>query len=321
MFNKISKLFLFLLICFPCLTSALSFPLPKTGNEIVGALQNTEIEEGEDFSDIALRFKIGYYELFETNPRINPDNPPAFTQVIIPTQYILPHELKPNQILINLAEMRLYFIPLAGKNVYIFPIGIGKVDWDTPTGTMHIINKIANPTWTVPEGIRKYRAAHNDFLPKVMPAGPENPMGSFALRLSGGDYLIHGTNLPAGIGRRSSAGCIRMYEEDIKQLFSMVKVGTPVLIINKPYKAGWHNGKLYLEAHLPLFEQRLEHASGDMSQVIDIVEAAIKSNQKKSIQIRWNNVFRIAKEHLGVPMLMGSDLAPLLGNAKAQGKI
>ncbi|OGT06048.1 MAG: hypothetical protein A2X78_04530 [Gammaproteobacteria bacterium GWE2_37_16] len=282
---------------------ALSFSTPQSGDTVIGMPRTTEIQEGEDFSDIALRNNIGFYELYETNPSLNPDDPPKAVEVIVPTQYILPQELRENMILINLAEMHLYYRPAGKGVVYVFPVGIGKVDWDSPLGMMHVADKIAHPSWVVPQDVWKFNAAHGNIYPHVIPPGPENPMGSYKLRLSSsvGAYYIHGTNLPAGVGRRSSAGCIRLYEPDIKLLFFMVKVGTPVQIINQPYKAGWLNGKLYLEAHLPLFEQRMMMDEGDHSLLIDAIEQA---NKTRHVAVDWQKAFRVADEHVGVPRLI-----------------
>jgi L,D-transpeptidase ErfK/SrfK len=293
--------FVFLTFCLflPLKALALVFPLPQAGDSIVGTPQTAEVKPGEDFSDIALRYTVGYYEMFEANPGVDPDNPPVASELIVPTQYVLPSQLKENLILVNLAEMRLYFIPPGQKVVYIFPVGIGKMDWDTPTGMMQVLAKVPHPSWVVPKDIWQYRIAHGDVIPKVIPPGPENPLGDYALRLSGnGAYLIHGTNLAAGVGRRSSAGCIRLYPEDIKKLFGMVSVGTPVLIINSPYKAGWSKGKFYLEAHLPLLEQRLDSVAGDMTPVIDVINEA---NQNKKANIDWHRAFKVTNEHLCIP--------------------
>jgi len=161
---------------------------------------------------------------------------------------------------------------------------------------MRVIKKIKAPKWVVPDSIFKFRQSIGDPIKKVMPPGPDNPLGSYELRLSGGNYLIHGTNLPAGVGRRSSAGCIRLYEQDISQLYNMVELGTKVVIINKPYKAGWDNKDLYLEAHMPLFEQRIEMGD-DVKPAINVVQAAIKGHK---ITIDWKNVTNVAKEHLTV---------------------
>jgi L,D-transpeptidase ErfK/SrfK len=284
---------------------ALNFPAPSNGNNIVGKMQTTQVQNSEDFSDIALRFDVGFFEVSEANPNINSDAPDENSPVVIPTQYILPEKLAPNLIVINLPEMRLYYMSKDGKTVYIYPVGIGKINWGTPTGEMTIVNKEKNPSWVIPKTILKYRADHGEILPGVIPPGPENPLGDYAMRLSSWDYLIHGTNLPAGVGRRSSAGCIRLYNPDIEQLFNMADIGTKVVIINEAYKAGWLDGKLYLEAHMPLYEQRLQSATGEMSAVIDAIDKATNKNPK--IIVDWNRAFKVARDHMCAPRVVSKN--------------
>ena len=291
--------FLFCLILnFSPLTSfALSFDLPSGGDNIVGAIKTAMVYPDDDFSDVARRFDVGYYEVFEANPGVDPDNPPERTVLIIPTKYVIPSELKPDCIVINLAEMRLYYQPKNEKRVYVFPVGIGKEDWSTPLGEMTVIAKVKNPKWVAPASIYNFRKSIGDPVEKVIPPGPDNPLGAYELRLSRPTYLIHGTNLPDGVGRRSSAGCIRLYPEDIEELYKMVEVGAKVIIINQPYKAGWLGKKLYLEAHMPLLEQRLEMGN-DFKPAILVVE---KANKEKKITVDWAKVRQIAAEHLTVP--------------------
>jgi len=293
--KKISIL-IFILFC-PALSFGLTFDLPKVGDNLVGMSKVAQVKNEESFSDIAFRFDVGYYEMFEANPGIDPDNPPADTILIVPTQYILPEELKPNTIVVNLAEMRLYYQHKVAKKVYIYPVGIGKEDWETPLGQMTIVKKVKNPTWHVPTSIYKFRELIGDKVSRTVPPGPDNPLGSYALYLSVKGNLIHGTNLYVGVGRRSSAGCIRLYEKDIEELYNLVDVGTKVIIINQPYKAGWLGNKLYLEAHMPLFEQRIEMGD-DMKPALDVVSKAAKN--RKTV-INWQKVYKIAKEHLTVP--------------------
>lgn len=293
-------LILIVILFWPTFGYGLSFNLPQGGDTLVGVVKTAQVKEDENFSDVALRFDVGYYEMFEANPGVNPDNPPVNTVLIIPTQYILPHELKQDTMVINLAEMRLYYQPKTENKVYIYPVGIGKEDWETPLGQMTIVQKIKNPTWIVPESIYKFRESIGDKVNRVNPPGPDNPLGKYALRLSQRNFLIHGTNLPSGVGRRSTAGCIRLYGTDIEPLFRMVSIGTKVLIINKPYKAGWLGKKLYLEAHMPLFEQRLEMGD-DMKPAIDVVTNAAKG---RNIFVNWKKVGEIAKEHLTVPRVI-----------------
>lgn len=293
------KLF-FTLLFLSNISYGLSFNPPKTGNVLLGNIKTTQIQaKNENFSDIAAKFDVGYYEIFEANPGINPDTPPTGTVLIVPTQYILPSELKKNTIVINLAEMRLYYWSEHKNKIYIFPIGIGKENWETPTGEMTIIRKIKQPTWIVPSSIYNYHKSIGAEIQHVIPPGPNNPMGSYALGLSRKKYFIHGTNLTSGVGRRSTAGCIRLYEEDIKQLYDMVNIGTPVTIINKPYKAGWVASKLYLEAHMPLLEQRLELGDNDTKPAFDVVSEALKS---RNTTINWSKVTKIAQAHLAIPL-------------------
>ncbi len=284
----------------PAFSYGLSFQLPKNGDSLVGEAKTTQVKHEENFSDIAMRFDIGYYEMFEANPGVDPDNPPHDTVLVVPTQYVLPLELHKNTIVVNLAEMRLYYQPKTADKVYIFPIGIGKEDWETPLGEMTIVKKTKNPTWVVPDSIYKFRKDIGDKVNRVFPPGPDNPLGKYALRLSQGAYLIHGTNLAAGVGRRSSAGCIRLYEADIELLYNLVSVGTKVVIVNKPYKAGWSGKKLYLEAHMPLFEQRLEMGD-DVKPALDVVSNAIKGH---NITVDWKKVAAVAKEHLTLPRMI-----------------
>jgi len=284
----------------------LLFPITVFGinnqNAIIGSVQNIKLQPNEDYPTIAQRYDVGYYELYEANPGVDPDAPITGTILIIPTKYILPLELHYN-IVINLAEMRLYYESTNPHKIYIFPIGIGKEGWNTPIGTFTVISKTKNPSWTAPEDVYRYRIAHGEKIPRVIPPGKDNPLGEYALRLSNPSYLIHGTDDPVGVGRRSSAGCIRMYPEDIKQLFSMVKMGTEVQIINTPYKAAQINNEVYLEAHMPLYEQRVVMRD-DVSLATNIVKKAIsKSN---TVNVDWKKVETVAKNHLGIPQLVSN---------------
>ena len=279
----------------------LSFDLPAPGNSLVGKPKTAQVAKNNEdaYIDICEEYDIGYYELLEANPGVDPDNPPVGTILIIPTQYILPKELKRDTIVINTAEMRLYYQPKTGNKVYIFPVGIGKEDWETPLCESTVVEKIPNPTWVMPESIYKFRKTANphEAFKRVIPPGPDNPLGKYKLRLSTTAYLIHGTNVPEGIGRRGTAGCIRLYPKDIEQLYHMVSVGTRVISINQPFKAGWHGKDLYLEAHMALFEQRLEMGD-NVKPVFDLVT---NTTAIKRAMVDWVQTAKIAREHLVIP--------------------
>lgn len=279
---------------------ALRLPLPPPGVDLTGHLTFAMVQSGDDFAKIARRYDIGYFELEETNPQVDSLHPRPGTEVIIPTQYLLP-KVPRQGLVINLASMRLFYFPQGASYFYTYPVGIGKYNWSTPLGQMSIIQKIKNPIWTVPESIMKYREENGDPVPKQVPAGPDNPLGKFAMRLSSPTYMIHGTNDPASVGRRSSAGCIHLYPEDIKALFSMLPLKTPVLIINQPYKAGWADGRLYMEAHLPLKELRDQFTSAS-AVVISLIDSLSDENSE---YVNWLQADNIIRDHTGIPTVVG----------------
>jgi lipoprotein-anchoring transpeptidase ErfK/SrfK len=171
------------------------------------------------------------------------------TRVILPTQHILPDTPREGLVL-NLPEMRLYYYPKPStgkpRTVVTFPVSIGRMDWATPLGLTRVTAKVINPVWYPPASIRAEHEQEGQALPPEVAAGPDNPLGQYALQLGRPGYLIHGTDRPYGIGMRATHGCIRLYPEDIQRLFEEVPVGTPVRIVNQPYKAGWYRGVLYL---------------------------------------------------------------------------
>ncbi|WP_136516415.1 L,D-transpeptidase family protein [Geomonas edaphica] len=212
----------------------------------LGKVFQYRVREGESLLEIGRRFDLGFNEVTAANAGVDPYMPFPGTLVTIPTAWI-PPELSPRpSIVVNLAELRLYFFPKDPADPLLsFPIGIGDEGTDTPLGLYTVERKSLNPSWHVPASILQQRQD----LPPVVPPGPENPLGTRALHLAGNDILIHGTNRPWGIGRRSSHGCIRLYPEDIVRLFECVGRGTQVLIVNRPVKVGLRKGKVFLEVH------------------------------------------------------------------------
>jgi L,D-transpeptidase ErfK/SrfK len=196
--------------------------------------------------EIARKYDIGYNEIVDANPKLDAFVPGDGKSATIPTSWILPELTSYDGIVINLSEMRLYFFSRkSAGTVNTFPIGIGSEGKETPVGNFTIIEKIVKPSWRVPESIRKEKPE----LPLIVPPGPDNPLGSHALRLSLGSVLIHGTNRPYAVGRKASHGCIRMYPEDIPHLFQIVPKGAKVTIIRQPIKIGISGDKVYMEVH------------------------------------------------------------------------
>lgn len=211
-----------------------------------GQTRYYEIKEDDSLVEIARAFDLGYNEITAANPHLDPFIPTTGAYAVIPSNGIFPDLPVLEGIIVNIPEMRLYYFPEQNpREVYTFPIGIGDIGMQTPLGNFTIIDKIINPSWYVPKSIRSEKPE----LPKVMPPGPDNPMGSHALRLSRRSILIHGTNRPFSIGREASHGCIRLYPEDIVQLFKLVNGGTRVSIINQPVKIAEWKGKVYIQVH------------------------------------------------------------------------
>lgn len=238
---------LILLSASPCRAEVYSY---SPGATVVGsAFSYTIADKSESLIEKAREFGLGYNEMAAANPGIDPFVPGAGTTVLIPRSWVLPSAASLDGIVINLSEMRLYYFFKKDKNgprlVATFPIGIGTEGNETPLGVFTIIEKMEEPRWHVPASIRKERPD----LPAVVPPGPDNPLGSHALRLSRGTVLIHGTNRPWGVGRRVSHGCIRLYPEDIPRLYALAAAGTRVAVVRQPVKAGLREGRVYVEVH------------------------------------------------------------------------
>ncbi|HAB23192.1 MAG TPA: L,D-transpeptidase, partial [Pantoea sp.] len=198
------------------------YPLPAADSRLIGENQLTTVpDDKRPLEAIAAKYQIGLLSMLEANPGTDPWLPKAGTQLVVPQQMLLPDTPREG-IVVNLAELRLYYYPKGEDKVIVYPIGIGQLGAATPVMVTSISQKIPNPTWTPTVNIRKRYAKDGVTLPAVVPAGPENPMGLFALRLArgSGNYLIHGTNADFGIGMRVSSGCIRLRPQDIEALFN-----------------------------------------------------------------------------------------------------
>lgn len=234
-----------------------TWPLPAVGSRVVGENRFHLVEnDGGSLEAIAKKYNVGFLALLQANPGVDPYVPRPGSVLTIPLQTLLP-DVPREGMVINLAELRLYYYPPGKNEVTIYPIGIGQLGGDTLTPTMvtTVSDKRANPTWTPTANIRARYKAQGIDLPAVVPAGPDNPMGHHAIRLAayGGVYLLHGTNADFGIGMRVSSGCIRLRDGDIATLFKKVTPGTKVNIINTPIKASVEpDGRRLVEVHQPL---------------------------------------------------------------------
>jgi len=217
-------------------------------------------------------------------------------KLLIPKQHILPFG-KRDGIIINIGDLRLYYF--SGELIKTYPIGIGRSGWETPLGKSLITGKKKDPVWIPPESVRE----EDPELPKVVAAGPDNPLGNRAIYLSMPSYLLHGTNKPYGVGMKVSHGCIRLYPEHIEELYDLVEVNTKVNIIDQPIKAGWLNGELFIEVHkLPKYVRENSKANNDKNLLPLAYEITQKAAGLDILKVDWKKVKIAVKEAKGIPI-------------------
>ncbi len=278
--------------------AALSFPLPPPGEDVVGEVRVIQARYEDTFADIAKANDMGYLEMVAANPGVDPWLPGEGRNIVLPTRYILPPGPREG-IVINLAEYRMYYYPKGENVVYTYPLGIGREGWGSPVTNTSIIDKIPNPAWYPPKSILEEHAAEGNPLPKVVPPGPDNPLGPFKFRLGTPGYLIHGSNKKFGIGMRVSHGCFRMLNDNVLELAKMAPVGTKVRIFSEPYKFGVSQGQLFLEAHTPLDD----HGEPSVVDKHTAVLTALHNNEQitAGYQLDWNVIREVVAGEDGMP--------------------
>lgn len=291
----IKSLFLFIITCVNAY--ALTYPLNQN-TEMVGKVFSVTPQNMDTFSRYARIYDVGAYALQHANPGINEDYPDKQKKdIVIPGAFILPSTRE--GIVVNLPELRLYYF--TATDVSTFPVSVGRDGWGTPVAHTTIVRKEKDPVWVVPDSILAESAAKGRSIPAVMPAGPKNPLGLYALHLGMNGYLIHGTNTPTSIGRPVSHGCIRMFPADIEQVFNMVSVNTPVSIINEPIKAAWQDNKLYLQVYPSLHQYPMSETDRQTL----AKNALTTASNGKNVQVDWHLVDTVMKQQTGIPQIVG----------------
>lgn len=259
--------------------------------------------EEDTLVHVARRFGLGFVEMRAANPSVDPWIPGEGTELTLPSRHLLPDAAR-NGIVINLPEMRMYAF-LNGNNEppATYSLGIGREGLETPLGSTTVQRKMDGPTWRpTPRMLRE-----DPTLKPVVPPGPDNPMGTHAMYLGWPSYAIHGTNKPYGIGRRSSSGCLRLYPENITELFDMTPVGTRVTVVNQPIKLAWIDGVLYLEAH-PDMEQAFQmEETGQVfaSKMSDEDMAMIvKVAGEHQDRLHWATIRNEVRNRSGMPVVI-----------------
>ncbi len=291
----------------------------ELNGDLVGELVLGSSLHTDTLSDLARAYDQGYLEMRWANPKIDPWLPGEETEILVPSYYILPAAPQKG-IVVNVPEMRLYYYAKSKNGetpqVATHPISIGRQQWTTPHGATKIVAKVKDPNWYPPESIREEHAAQGDPLPEVVPAGPDNPLGAYKMRLGLPGYLIHGTNKPYGIGMRVTHGCVRMYPKDVEQIFNSVNVGTPVYIVNQPYKVGIAREQIYLEVHPHLVEDA-DIFRDQFSYAVELIAAKTVGYE---VQLNWTALQGVIRDKNGVPTAVGAvaDIASKEPQANAE---
>ena len=311
-------------------TYAAIYDLPPEGNDVIGEISTVVATYEDTLVDIARRHGLGYQDIVRANPNVNVWVPGEGTEVILPHRFILPPGPRTGLVL-NLAEYRMYYFPKPKEGqpakVHTYPMSIGRMDWETPLGRTQIIAMARDPAWYPPQSVREEHAADGDPLPRIVPPGPENPLGTRAMRLGLPGYLIHGTNRPAGVGMRVSHGCVRMFPEDIEFLFDRIPLKTTVRIINVPVKLGWDGEELVAEVHHLLEEpQRLPEESVENIESMDadvelpeveffskdplthVTEQFIAATAERAGQLDWDLIEALVERSDGIPEVVGTSI-------------
>ena len=253
---------------------------------VVGQPQEYTLQKGDDLLEIARKYGLGYMELGNIYRGWDPFIPPVGSRIVIPTMWIVPSHPK-TQIVVNTGEMRMYYFIENNTKVITYPIGMGVLDFKTPTGKFTVVEKKVNPAWHIPASLQaKYGMA-------VMPPGPDNPLGDYKLTLSGGGgYGMHGTHMPLGVGRLVSHGCTRMYPEHIKALFPLVPVGTTVEYIYEPVMIGFKNGHIYLSVNQDHYHK-----------IPDLLTYTLNRLEQAKVldSVSLTKVMKLVEEKWGVP--------------------
>jgi L,D-transpeptidase ErfK/SrfK len=313
-FQKLVNITLLLSLCFSELAYSLEIFDVEKNATVVGELKTILVSEDETVADLAIRYETGFQDLLIANPNSHHWNPKANSKYLIPSMYILPQESY-NGIILNLAELRLYFY-IRGSDLYenikvlTYPVGIGRLDWKTPLGETFIESKVESPTWYPPKSIILEHEERGEILPRVVKAGPDNPLGKYVMKLNvDGGYLLHGTNKKHGIGMMVSHGCIRLRNEDIETIFYNAPVGTKVKIINQPIKLGVYKNFLYMEVHA--FNKKEVYSNNQKNTLTtDNIHMPVElvmdfSEQNPSFSINWKKVFKTFEESNGIPTIIG----------------
>lgn len=292
-------------------------PTFELKGDLAGELQAITTRYEDTFAQLGNRLALGYLELVKANPGVDPWLPGEGTTITLPRQYVIPDEAHREGIVINLAEYRLYYFTKDG-GVQVYPVGVGTDENPSPLTKAEVTMPLESPAWYPPASIRAEYEANGEYLPKMIPPGPGNPLGTHALLLSEKGYLIHGTNKRFGVGMPVSHGCFRMYNEDISRFIYQVDKGTPVQVIRDPVKIGISGGEVWLEVHRP----GEDYPQTDRDQLWQRVFAEVEAFREQNPEVEVNRrAIELAVDQAdGIPTMIGERLTRVAADESVEDK-
>ena len=265
----------------------------------IGAMQTYTAHDEDTLTSIGQKFDIGYIEIIAANPGIDPWLPGEGTKITIPSRHIVPQG--PHEgIVINLATIRLFYFATPEGTPETHAIGVGRDGYATPLGSTTVVRKADHPSWYRTAGER----ADKPEIPAIVPPGPDNPLGAYALYLGWPGYLIHGTDDERSVGRLASRGCIRMYAAGIADMFRRVPIGTKVTTVNEGVSFATIDGQLNVSV-FPNPEQadQLEDHNSLVPVVpVGYTKKVLAAAGAESGHLNWDLVRAAAEERLGYPV-------------------
>jgi L,D-transpeptidase ErfK/SrfK len=270
---------------------------------VIGEPTAYTLPQGRTLYEAARHLGLGINQVAETFIDLDLVEPPAGDTLDFPTWWILP-ESDDRGLVVNIPELRIYYFQSTHPGTVVtYPVGLGDDGWRTPIARFKVVEKTVDPTWLIPESIRAEHIRERGDPRTMIPGGhPDNPLGRYRLRLSLPLYGIHGTNVPWGIGMEVTHGCIRLYPEDIEQLFAMVPVGTSGQLVYQPVKVGARGGEVYVEVHPDVYETGFNYLQEAMR---------LLAEKGWSNRVEWGRLTKALEEKRGAPTLVSHGVSPL----------
>jgi L,D-transpeptidase ErfK/SrfK len=261
-------------------------PSASPADILVGGETAYTIQKGDSLILIGSKLGVNWQAIAREN-QVELDKPLKIGRILkVNTRKIVPR-ITESGIIVNIPDRMLYHFR-EGKLTSAFPVGLGRPDWETPTGAFTIRGRERNPTWHVPASIREEMEAKGESVVTIVPPGPDNPLGRYALQTSMPGVLLHETIWPTSVYHFRSHACIRIMADHMEKLFQSVRVGTQGEIIYEPVKVALTNdGRVLLEVHRDIYK-KFSSLDSEVRKLLD--------KRELSGRVNWEKINKVLQE-------------------------